>query len=118
MPQYTFKCPQGHEFSQFVASTIREVKCKVCEEDAKRLLPKLAKHSEVLESMDSFTGKQYRTDAKSMIQERNQNHYWSVEVPRLVASGEYPLETMLSNQWVYYSDKGELEIRTKPPNSD
>jgi hypothetical protein len=118
MPQYTFKCPQGHEFSKFVASTIKEVGCQVCEEDAKRLLPKLAKHSEVLESMDSFTGKQYRTDMKDMINERKADHYWSVEVPKLVASGEHSLESMLSNQWVYYSDKGELEIRTKPPNSD
>ena len=118
MPQYTFKCSNGHTFSQFVVSTTKEVGCKECEVNAQRMLPKLSKNSEVLESMDTFTGKQFRTDMKEIINERKADHYWSVEVPRLVGSGEYSLESMLSNQWVYYSDKGELEIRTKPPNSD
>ena len=41
--------------------------------------------------------------------------YWTEDVPRLVASGTYSLETMLKKDWVYYDAKGNLTIRNSPP---
>ncbi len=79
-----------------------------------RALPNI-KAPQVTENVDKHFGKSWKQDQKELLKERKADYFWSVEVPRLVNSGIYSLETMLENQWVYYDEKGNLCTRTKPP---
>ena len=79
-----------------------------------RQLPKLRglKNTEVV---DKFTNRKHMVDQKEVLDERKADYYWEVEVPKMVNSGTYSLDTMLEQNWVYYNEKGELVTRTKPP---
>jgi len=46
---------------------------------------------------------------------RSDNYFWSVEVPRLVNTGTYSIETMIENDWISVDDKGNIQINTRPP---
>jgi len=67
------------------------------------------------ETVDKFTNKKHIDDQQSIISERKADYYWEVEVPKLVNSGVYGLDTMLEQGWVYYDEKHKLVTRTKPP---
>lgn len=67
------------------------------------------------ETVDKFTNKKHISDHEEILAERKADYYWEVEVPKMVNSGTYSLETMLEQNWVYYNEKGELVTRTKPP---
>lgn len=67
------------------------------------------------ETVDKFTNKKHFSDQKEIINERKLDYYWEVEVPKMVNSGIYELDTMLEQGWVYYNEKNELVTRTKPP---
>ena len=67
------------------------------------------------ELMDKYSNKSLVADHKEILRERKQDYYWSVEVPKMVNSGTYTLDTMLEKNWVYFNEKGDLVTRTKPP---
>lgn len=114
MPKYVYKCQKCGKSTEKYAS----VKCKTidceCGEQMKRQMPKL-RGLKTTETVDKYTNKKHVTDHKQVLDERKLDYYWSVEVPKMVNSGTYSIETMLEQNWVYYNEKGELVTRTKPP---
>jgi len=70
---------------------------------------------QVNEVIDPYTNKKWQQDQQQMLDARNDEHYWSVEVPRLVNSGTYSMETMLEQGWLVYNEKHEL-VLGKAPN--
>jgi hypothetical protein len=80
----------------------------------KRQLPKI-RGLKNTETVDKFTNRKHISDQKEIVAERKADYYWEVEVPKMVASGTYSLETMLEQDWVYYDEKGNLVTRNKPP---
>lgn len=119
MPKYTFECPTCAHIAQlFVPKDIKEVLCKECDSDIESLmyrrLPKIA-GQEVLEVVDALTNTKWKQDHQEIVSERSEDYYWSVEVPRFVESGTYLEETMLEQGWIYYDEKGHMQIHTKPP---
>lgn len=78
-----------------------------------RQLPKLG-GQEVKETIDKLTGRGRSIDHDELLLDRNTDHFWAVEVPRLVQSGIYGEDTMLENGWVYYDDNGKMHIHKKP----
>ena len=114
MPKFTFVCKScNHSEQKFTTVSKKIVKCDKCGEDAQRQLPRLGK-PEVRETVDSYTGKKWRQDQKELLNERHDEYYWSVEVPRLVQ--KYSLETCLEQDWVWIDDDGKLHVHTKPPH--
>jgi hypothetical protein len=81
-------------------------------------MPSLNGKSTVTEVVDKYLGQTHIEDQRKILEDRKQDYYWAVEVPRFVNSGTYSLETMLENGWVYLNDKNEMIIRTKPPHKD
>lgn len=81
-----------------------------------RLMPTLAGKAQVNETVDKYAGRVWQDDQRESIKERKDKHYWEVEVPRMVNSGTYSLETMLEMGWVYLNDKGEICVNNKPPS--
>jgi hypothetical protein len=79
-----------------------------------RELPKL-RGLKTTETVDKYTNRKHISDHKEVVKERKLDFYWSVEVPKMVNSGTYSIETMLEQNWVYYDEKGNLITRTKPP---
>jgi len=84
----------------------------------KRQMPRLAGHVQVNETVDKYRNVKHKQDQKKIIDDRKKTHYWSVEVPEMVASGTYSMETMLEMNWVYYNEQGELCTRTTPPEAN
>lgn len=121
MPKYTFKCPEcGLVEQQNVPRSVKEVSCCRCAPDKeswmKRQMPKLGGQSEVNETVDEYTGIVWKDGQRESIKERKEKFYWEVEVPRMVNSGTYSIETMLEMGWVYINDKDEMCINNKPPS--
>lgn len=80
-----------------------------------RQLPVLSGPASVKETVDKFFNVQHHSNQKELIQERSDDYYWTVEVPRMVNSGKYSMETMLEMGWISVDDKGHITIHTKPP---
>jgi len=120
MPKYTFKCSLGHEIQKYVDTSVKAFPCEhsCCSAVMERQLPKLSGKASVTETVDSHTGVKWGDDHVKEIDDRKRTYYWEVEVPRMVNSGTYSLETMLENKWVYYDDKGNLITRIRPPESE
>lgn len=81
-----------------------------------RSMPVLSGKTDTLETVDKDRNIKWLDNHKDIVDDRRSIHYWKVEVPKLVNSGVYSLETMLENKWVYYDDKGQLQVRTIPPS--
>ena len=90
--------------------------CPICVIPATRQLPILNGPSSVTEVINKYTGTTWRPNQKEEVKQRRDEYYWSVEVPRLVNSGTYSMETMLENQWIWLDDNGQIHTHTKPPN--
>ena len=117
MPKYTFTCSACNFSSQFyVSSKVKEKECLECWNMMKRQVPKLSGNSNVTETVNKYTNTSHRRDHSKIMKERQDEYYWTVEVPRMVASGTYSLETMLENGWVYFNDKKEMVVNDKPPH--
>ncbi len=114
MPKYTFRCESCSEEKQiYVSTSTKQCPCD-CGGDMNRQIPQIG-GIQVNELMDKYTNKSLITGHKEIIQERKLDHYWAVEVPNMVNSGTYALDTMLEREWVFYDEKGDLITRTKPP---
>jgi len=113
MPKYKFKCPAcNEEREKYTSKDIEEVPCHKCEgQPMFRQLPTIT-GQEVRETVDPILNTKWKQDHKQIIKDRHDDHYWEVEVPRLVQ--KYSVETCLEQQWLIYNEKGELVIN-KPP---
>lgn len=114
MPKYNFVCEKCNtKKHKYVASTVETLPCEVCSETMFRELPKMDTPAEVREVVDPYTNRKWGKDHEAVMKQRRNDHYWTVEVPRLVE--KYSLETCLEQQWLKYNDSGELVIN-KPPS--
>lgn len=118
MPKYTFTCACGHSKQQLASISTKEITCDVCSASMTRSLPKLSGKANVTEVVDSHTGVKWGDDHIKEMEDRKRTHFWEVEVPRMVNSGVYAIETMLENRWVYFDDHGKLITRTRPPETE
>jgi hypothetical protein len=82
---------------------------------AERAMPNI-KAAKTTETVDKLLNRKHVADHQLSLKERKLDYYWEVEVPRMVDSGTYSLETMLEQGWVYYDEKGNLTTRIKPPH--
>ena len=98
-------------------SSKNEFPCS-CGGTKEKQMPNLAGHTQVNEVVDKYRNVKHKQDQQKIIKDRRSEYYWKVEVPKLVASGIYSLETMLEMKWVHYNEKGELVTRTIPPESE
>lgn len=114
MAKYSFKCRLCNETRQiYVPTSMKQCPCE-CGGDMDRQLPKIG-GTQVNELVDKYSNKSLPADHKEILAERKSDHYWAVEVPKMVNSGTYTLDTMLERDWVYYDEKHQLVTRTKPP---
>lgn len=116
MAKYTFKCNNcGETREQFCSPRIVSGICKICGAETQRLLPKMNGPAVVYEDPDGVSGHKWIAEHNSEIQARKRKYYFEVEVPRMVESGTYSLETMIEQGWVWIDDNGEMHMHTKPP---
>lgn len=114
MPKYTFKCNKCSLQKQTYTNTsVKEIECE-CGDSMKRQMPSL-RGLKTTETVDKYTNRKHISDHDNVLKERKLDYYWSVEVPKMVNSGTYSIETMIEQGWVYYDEKGNLITRTKPP---
>jgi hypothetical protein len=115
MPKFRFKCHNcGEEKVEYASPSLESFPCGKCDSAMIRQFP--GSGSQVVkEVIDPFTNVRTAPDEKQQNLARKTEYFWEVEVPRLVQSGTYSVETMLQEGWVVYNDKNELVIN-KPPS--
>jgi len=118
MPKYTFMCPKcGYFLQKGVKRSVKRLNCPKCPlASMERLLPKLNGNASISEVINKYTGQVQNQDQSIMVQERRAKYYWSIEVPRMVNSGTYGVDTMLQQGWIWFDDKKQMRIHTVPPN--
>ncbi len=115
MPKYRFVCTNcKEEKEQYAPSTVSSFPCGNCDSSMVRQMPKLSGAVQVNETIDPITNSKWKKDQEEMIKERQEDYYWSVEVPRFVQT--YSVETCLEQGWMYVDDNGQLQVHTKPPH--
>jgi hypothetical protein len=113
MPKYNFICDSCKAAKQQYTTVDKDkLHCYDCGGVMKRQFPKI-NGQQVTEKVDNITGVTWKQDQKVLTDNRKENHFWEVEVPRLVQT--YSLETCLQNGWLTRNEKGELVIG-KPPS--
>lgn len=80
----------------------------------KRQVPNLSGSPKVTETIDTYTNTKHVQDQKEIIMSRRDEHYWKVEVPRLVQ--EHDTKTCLEMGWIVLDEKGRPVIQTTPPS--
>ena len=112
MPKFRFFCSTcDTEIEMYSSPKVETAECGVCMSQMKRQFP--GSGSQVVrEVMDSFTNVRTTSDEKEQNKARKTEHFWEVEVPRLVQT--YSLETCLEEGWLVYNDKGELVVNKSP----
>lgn len=114
MAKYRFQCEKCSTIvERYVSVSTEAVSCKECGVDAKRLFPNIGS-KQVTELIDPFLNIRHEEDHKKQLENRRSAHFWQTEVPRFVESGIYSIETMLSEGWLVYNEKGELVIGKSP----
>lgn len=114
MPKYNFTCTKCEtKLHKYVSTNVETLPCSVCGEMMNRDLPNTNSATEVREIVDPYTNRKWGKDHEAVMKKRKEDHYWEVEVPRLVE--KYSVETCLEQGWLVYNDKGELVIN-KPPS--
>lgn len=115
MPKYTFICEKCDTLVQkYTSRDKKAIKCK-CGGSLQRQLPRPNK-ADVEETIDKYMGTKQRPDQREVVQQRRDEYYWTIEVPRLVNSGTYSVETMLEMGWIYLDEKNQIQINTSPPH--
>lgn len=114
MPKYNFDCEScNYSTHRYVSTSITVLDCPKCGKSMIRQLPHISGNTEVREVVDAYTNTKWSKDHEAVIKKRKEDHYWEIEVPRLVE--KYSVETCLEQGWLIYNDKGELVIN-KPPS--
>lgn len=116
MPKYTFACEHGHTVKKFTSSKVETLPCTSCTSTMTRQLPTLGGPADVTETVDKYMNVKWRPDQKEQVKQRRDEFYWTVEVPRMVGSGVYSVETMLENGWITLDDHHHVIINNKPPD--
>ena len=116
MAKNRYKCDRCNK-EEIRYSSVSDFPCE-CGGDKIKQMPRLSGHTQVNETVDKHRNTKHKQDQKKILEDRSSEHYWKVEVPKMVASGIYSLETMLEMKWVYYNEKGELCTRTTPPAAE
>jgi putative FmdB family regulatory protein len=118
MPKYVYECSSCHaRLEKFANTTDKTTECPECSAQMNRQLPRLRGYK-ATEVLDKYTNKKHIVDQDEIVNERKQDYYWKHEVPKMVDSGTYTIETMLEQGWVYFNEKNELVTRTKPPGKE
>lgn len=113
MPKYHFVCEGcSTKVHKYVSTKTETIPC-TCGKNMQRQMPIIGGPTEVRELIDPYLNKRLNKDHEQIKEQRREQHYWEVEVPRLV--DKYSLETCLEQGWLKYNDKGELVIN-KPPS--
>ncbi len=116
MPRFKFKCNSCDTIEpRRVKVGVKEVDC-TCGSKMVWQMPTLNGSTEVLETVDKDAGTQWRPDHREDIETRKAEYFWKHEVPRLVDSGTFGLDTMLENGWITVNEKGEIEVQNTPPH--
>lgn len=114
MPKFYFYCKScDMKIHKYVSTSIIETECPTCKGRMERQLPNTNLSTEVREIVDPYTNKTWGKDHQAVMKQRKDDHFWEVEVPRLVQT--YSTQTCLEEGWLVYNDKGELVIN-KPPS--
>ena len=117
MAKYSFRCDScGDEIQQTVSSSVTSLTCVKCNSNMRRLLPKLNGAPRVNELIDKHTGTVWQADQREQVKLRQAEYYWTVEVPRFVASGTYEVQTMLENGWITIDEKNQVHVNNVPPH--
>lgn len=112
MAKYIFKCSACEKIEEkYVPKLVKDITCS-CGGQALRQLPNIAQQ-QVTETVDSYTGAKRDQNHAENMKERRDEHYWNVEVPRLIQT--MSTATCLEQGWLVYNDRGELVIN-KPPS--
>lgn len=114
MPKFTFNCLCGHSVQKVVSASRDTLKCEKCELEMTRQLPNLLGAVQVNETIDPLTNSKWKKDQEEMVKERQEDYYWSVEVPRFIQT--YSVQTCLEQGWCYVDDHGKIQTHTKPPH--
>jgi ribosomal 30S subunit maturation factor RimM len=114
MPRYTFSCKRCRLSFKKYTSSKSDIVCS-CGLTMKKELPELT-GIEVRETVNTLTNTKWKQDQKQISKQRSDDYFWKVEVPRLVASGVYTVQTMVENGWVYIDDEGKMKVNNKPLN--
>ncbi len=113
MPKYNFTCKScSTKTHKYVPTTVETIPCPECKELMTRDMPNTNSATEVREVVDSYTGTTWGKDHEAVMKKRKDDHFWEVEVPRLVE--KYSVQTCLEEGWLVYNDKGELVIGKSP----
>jgi hypothetical protein len=113
MPKFRFLCTKCNtEITRYVPSETEKLPCSVCDSDMERQMP-ISGKSQVRELVDPYSNRRWDKDHQETIKKRKEDHYWEVEVPRLIQT--HSVQTSLEKGWLKYNDKGELVIN-KPPS--
>lgn len=113
MPKYYFYCEKCNKrVHRYTSVSTTDIVCE-CGDSMIREMPHINGQTEVREIVDPYLNTTHNKDQKSIIEQRKEQHYWEVEVPRLIQT--YSLETCLEQKWLVYNDKGELVVN-KPPS--
>lgn len=108
MAKYRFQCEKCSVVVERYASVSTEaLPCKACGANTKRLFPNIGS-KKVTETIDPFLGVRHEEDHRKQLEDRRIEHFWDVEVPRLVQT--YSTQTCLEEGWLVYNEKGELVI--------
>lgn len=115
MAKYTYYCTTcNKEEHKIVTDRHRTIQCS-CGTTMSRMMPRLSP-STTEEIVNTHTNQAHIKDQGTIVKARRDEYYWSVEVPRLVNSGVYSIDTMLENGWITLGDDKQIVINTKPPH--
>lgn len=114
MAKYRFQCEKCSTiFERYASANTEALPCKECKANAKRLFPTIGSQ-QTTEIIDPFLNVRQGEDHRKQLENRRSEYFWGVEVPRFVESGIYSTETMLTEGWLVYNEKGDLVIGKGP----
>lgn len=108
MAKYLFKYTKCTSTVERYATVKTEtIICKECFSTMTRLFPNIGS-KKVTEVVDPYLNVRHEEDHKKQLDDRRTEHFWEVEVPRLIQT--YSIQTCLEEGWLVYNEKGELVI--------
>lgn len=111
MPKYNFTCEKcGKSKQAFTSVQTSSITCE-CGSNMARQFPNVGVQR-VTETVNTYTNTRQDQDNKELSKKRRDDHYWNVEVPRLIET--HSLETCLEQGWLVYNEKRELVINRPP----
>ena len=117
MPKYKFICNKCKiEDDKVVPVAWNTIPCN-CGGALVKQLPVLKK-TVTKERVDVDRKIDWIDNQEEIMKERSTEHFWKIEVPRLVQSGEYSIKHMMENGWIYKDENGKIQINTVPPNKE